>query len=137
MLLQVAGPPCAGKSTRLRELAGQGWAVHDEWDWFQERWPDTARDTITQPMWDGWREHLRRVVATTPADVDTAFVFGRPRPLDAVVQIEVIDPGAEVCHRRATEDGRPGTTHGWIDRWYAKWGLIAAERAWFEGWRSS
>ena len=118
--LQVSGPPCAGKSTRLRELASDGWQTLDDWT-FHKSQGAKGRDQVTGPMWGAWHRHLTDTLTGTGPGERVAFVRGDPSPWQAGVEVETLNPGRGMCHARADGDGRPQVTHEWIDRWYARY----------------
>lgn len=121
-ILQVSGPPCAGKSTRLRELAAQHPSAIILDDWAYHRSLGTpSRDLVPPGQWDWWYAHLDTAIVRTPPGGLLAFIQGRPVPRFQGVRVEVIDPGADVCHARADADNRPPITHRWITDWYAKY----------------
>lgn len=49
------------------------------------------------------------------------------RYLNAGAEIVRLDPGADVCHQRATDNGRPAATHEQIDRWYGDLGTTSTD----------
>lgn len=120
--LQVSGPPCAGKSTRLRELAADGWVVLDDWEFHRQRGA-TSRDTISDESWRTWYRYLN--LALHRRGRPLAYIQGKPDPRYPGVPVEVLNPGEEECHRRATADGRPPTTHEWITAWFLNYGCGA------------
>ena len=118
-MLQVSGPPCSGKSTRLKELARQGWATMDDWEYHRSRGA-TSRDTITDHDWAAWYAALGSAVQRIGPPL--AYIQGRPTPRYPFIRVQVLDPGIDECHRRADADHRPPITHQWVDHWYQRWG---------------
>ena len=122
MIVQVSGPPCGGKSTHLASLHGH--VVLDDWDFFRDAGVD-RRDHVPDRVWAEWREVIDCAVGqhlADPAARPLAYIQSNPRPrfpdLRDQLTVVVIDPGRAECHLRADADGRPRSTHDWIDRWY-------------------
>ena len=120
-VLQVSGPPCAGKSTRLRELAEQYPAAVILDDWAYHRSLGTpSRDRVPPNQWDRWYDYLDTTILRTPPGGLLAYIQGSPVPRFRGIRVDIIDPGIDVCHARADADNRPPITHRWIDQWYHK-----------------
>jgi predicted kinase len=123
----VCGPPCAGKSTYVREHAKPGDLVIDYDDLAQRIEPGSRWDY--SPMTRGavryQRQQLERQALTmtdgtawvirTAADPTRRWLHSQAvRATDVVV----LDPGRDTAHARARADGRPAWTTDAIDRWY-------------------
>lgn len=127
MITIVIGPPCAGKSTFVRDHAQPGDVVvdfdalavalgasksHDA-----EDAPRAAAFVARQAVIDHLIEH---------PDVDAFVIHTRPKAddVDAYasagddVRWLLVDPGKETCLERAKADGRPDRTAGVIEDWY-------------------
>lgn len=115
-VLQISGPPCSGKSTALRALAARGFVVLDDWEFHRGRGA-LSRAMVPDASWRAWYEALDREIASGSGDL--AFIQGRPEPRAPGVEVVLLDPGREECHRRARADRRPPATHAWVDQWYA------------------
>ncbi len=125
----LCGPPCGGKTTRARELAGPGDLVVDL--------DEVARSLGSPVAWlhpEPWRTRaevqVRRLLDQLPGNgPGTAYVIrSLPRPqhraitarLTRAETVHVIDPGMDECLRRATVDSeRPEGTDAQIRSWYA------------------
>lgn len=126
----LCGPPCGGKTTRARELAGPGDLVVDF---------DQVARALGSPV--GWRhpEPYRTQAAQWVVDLmdqlpghgpGTAYVIrSLPKPQQRAIaarmtraeETHVLDPGVAECLRRATVDGRPEGTAEQIRSWYARY----------------
>lgn len=137
----VTGPPCAGKSTHVREHAGPTDVVIDL---------DTIAHAIGYPSdqidWSEEKPHPSRVAAMiaraslVKATLDGKFDAPVIWVVDAVLSptaaarylgrgavIVPLDPGPDECHARATKAGRPEATHAQIDRWYGDIGTTSTD----------
>jgi len=116
--LQISGPPCAGKSTYLRQLPASYWKL-DDWLYHQSHGAAT-RDTVTATSWAQWWRYLDTALNRGPYPL--AYITGKPTPRRPWVKVIVLNPGRERCHQRADMDNRPPITHNWIDDWYTRHG---------------
>lgn len=126
-LIVISGPPCAGKTTHVQEHRQPGDLVLDL---------DTLAHALGYPTphidHAQLDDHPARTAALTarasilkhrgrwtdnPATLWIIDTDGRPLP---GAEIRTIDPGADVCHQRATLTGRHESTHAQIDQWYAR-----------------
>lgn len=125
MITVIVGPPCAGKSTYARRMAGAGEAVVDYdalavalgSDRIHEAPPAVADLART-----AWRAVVRQCMAKRhPAWV----VHCRPSPAQvdayrlARARFVLLDPGMDECLERARRDNRPAGTAERIREWYA------------------
>lgn len=130
-VVQVSGPPCGGKSARLRVLAGQGFVTLDEWEFLRDAGA-RQRDRVPEEAWSEWWAVVDRAIVlhAEPGAPDLAFIAGRPlRRSRLVSEVEVVNPGKVECVRRAMADGRPDATLRWIDRWFDQWGNLVVGAA--------
>ena len=122
----VVGPPCAGKTTHVREHAAPG-DVTIDLDAIAQALG--SPDTHTAPTAVDTAARAARAAAIDAilAGIDgTAWVIHtNPQPeqvaryVKAGAAFTVLDPGVETVTTRATEDGRPGVTRDAIAKWYA------------------
>lgn len=117
LVMQVSGPPCAGKSSHIRAHAQAGDLVLDD-NQMAARWG--GRDRVPGRAWAVWRLHRARIIAGWSGPGRLWFTHGDPTPHSPGVHVLLLDPGRQVCHARADADGRPQVTHQWIDAWYDK-----------------
>lgn len=125
MITVVVGPPCAGKSTYVRENAQPNDAVVDFDSLATAFGSGTAHDT-PGPLRRVVQAARRAAVSQILADpsltawvIDTdpsRFVLNTYRRAGAT--IHVLDPGIDVCLERAVTDERPDWTADQIRRWY-------------------
>ncbi|MDQ1202840.1 hypothetical protein [Rhodococcus sp. SORGH_AS_0303] len=125
MITVVVGPPCAGKSTFVRENAKPNDAVVD-FDSLATAFGSGAAHDTPQPLRRVVQAARRAAVSQILLGVvETAWVidtdpghFMLQQYRRAGATIEVIDPGMEVCIERALADERPEWTADQIRRWY-------------------
>lgn len=125
----IAGPPCAGKTTKALELARPGELVVD-------------RDAIARELGSS-RLHMHTPYITRLAEArmraELARLQANPRVTAYVVRclpggqqraawvrrfnarLVLLDPGLDECLHRASRDGRPPGTFGAIRQWYARY----------------
>lgn len=123
----ITGPPCAGKSTFVRENAQPGDLIidfdslagafgsstaHDSPLPFRRVVQSARRAAITQVLM-GTVEHAW-VIDTDP---DRGMVAQYSR---AGAQFHTVDPGQNECLLRADRDKRPSWTADQIRRWYRR-----------------
>jgi hypothetical protein len=128
MLTIITGPPCAGKTTYMREHAKPGDIVVDF---------DAIAQALGSPVSHGCDRHVWKVAieardAAIKAAVGqsqqgaTAWIIdSRPTPAArqaytrAGARIVDLTAAPGELHRRATEAGRPASWHARIDRFLA------------------
>lgn len=117
-VVQVSGPPCAGKSNYILLRHAYADTVLDD-KALADRFG--SRDAV--PAW-AWAEWQRQVLARVQAHRGPHVLWvirGNPEPMADGVRVVTLNPGREECHRRADRDRRPAATHEWIDRWFDKY----------------
>lgn len=122
----VAGPPCAGKSTYVRNSFKKGDLVYDY---------DTLHGALSG---QGSHQHLDGIKPFVFAARDAVFDALEKRKEQAAwiitstksrealqgmaerfgAEIVFLDVSREEAHRRADLDGRPEAWHGYIDAWF-------------------
>lgn len=80
-----------------------------------------GRDAIPAEAWAQWQRDMKAKVAKHQGPHVLWVIRGNPAPIAPGVRVDVLNPGADECHRRADRDGRPAVTHEWIDRWFARY----------------
>lgn len=126
MIHIVSGPPCAGKSTYVREHA-KGGDLRVDYDLIA-----TALGSVNSHAADGLIKQAafaaREGVIETAlknADDESWIIHTSPseehmkRYEEAGAEFIELDPGKEVCLERAKEDGRPQQTFDGIEKWYS------------------
>lgn len=125
----VAGAPCSGKSTYIAEHHLPGDVVVD-FDHLAQALGAPARLNLATSDYAAVRQAARDARAAVIAAAKRGK-YGTARvwiiqtwagEWPAGVEIMTLNPGADVCHERATVDGRPQETHDVIDQWYSAQG---------------
>ena len=119
MIHQVSGPPCSGKSTWIRAHAQADDVVLDDNDLLGRRY---GRSRIPGHAWHAYYRQLDHLVATwTDPGRDLYVIRSNPAPLrKSGLRVILLDPGLDVCLRRAAADRRPPVTRYWVLDWYRK-----------------
>ena len=129
MLTLVTGPPCAGKTRHVADHRRPGDLVLDldaiahalGYPGRQIRYGDhhpvaaaarVARTAVLQALAAGQITGTAWIIETKPSRTQLAIYKRRG------ARVLTLDPGRDVCHRRADEDERPEGTHEQIDAWY-------------------
>jgi AAA domain len=128
VLTVVTGPPCAGKTTYVRQHAKPGDIIVDF---------DLIAQALGSPVSHGHNGQLREVAAAAWAGAVRGaiaqhqagrrawIVDARPRPYRseqyqrAGARLVHLEAEAAELHRRADEAGRPALVHAWIDQYDA------------------
>ncbi|GIG69725.1 HNH endonuclease [Phytomonospora endophytica] len=124
-LVVVVGPPCGGKTTRARDLAGQGDAIVDYDDLVEcfggERY---GRDRLPMRLAGVARAAVVRSLLATPPTGGTVYIVhtapGRGQVaayVRAGAVFELVDPGRDECLRRAADE-RPREWARYVADWY-------------------
>lgn len=127
MIHVISGPPCAGKSTYLREHAQDG-DLRVDYDViatalgsmnshaaeglikqasFDAR-EGAIKAALNDPKFESW------IIHTSPSEEHVKLYE------EAGAEFIELDPGYEICMERASQDERPQQTIDVIERWYAK-----------------
>jgi hypothetical protein len=119
------GPPCAGKSTLVGELAERGDVILDR-DAIHAALSGLATHdhdlNVTKFVEAVWSEVLRGLHADTAARawvIATVPTRAQRAELAATcTSTRLVYADRETCHQRANDAGRPDSWHGYIDRWH-------------------
>jgi predicted kinase len=128
-LTVITGPPCAGKTTLVSERRAVADLVidldaiarafgypADHVEWNDPHPAVAAARTARQAVLDQ--------VTSGRSRCNVWLIDSKPHPTSLRIYRRVgatvidLDPGRELCHRRADDDGRSAGTHDQIDRWY-------------------
>ncbi len=129
MLHVITGPPCAGKSTYMREHAQEGDVLVD-YDAiaqaFGHKEPHSARRGLTDPHIAAFiaRRAVVEWAVEHASDVESWVIHTNPLSEDmdtyedAGAEVIALDTDMETCLRRAEADGRPPGTDDAIREWF-------------------
>ena len=132
MIRIISGPPCAGKSTYVKENAKDG-DLRIDYDLIAQALgavnSHAAEGLIKQAAFDA-REGAIKTAVSNP-DADSWIIHTSPSKEHLKMYEEVgaevveLDPGKEICLERALSDNRPQQTLDGIEKWYSgKKGVI-------------
>lgn len=125
----IAGPPCAGKTTRALELAQPGDLVIDR-DAIARQLGSSRLHMHTPYISRLAEQRMRAQLAKLQATRDVTAYVVRCLPGAGQRQAWVnrfrarlilLDPGVDECLHRARLDGRPPGTYAAIRQWYARY----------------
>lgn len=126
MIHIVSGPPCAGKSTYVREHAKEG-DLRVDYDLIAQALGSVnshaAEGLIKQAAFDAREGAIGAALKDTEAE---AWIIHTSPSEDHIRRYEAagaefieLDPGKDTCLERAKQDERPQQTIDGIERWYA------------------
>ena len=129
------GPPCAGKSTLVTELAERGDIILDP-DLLHAALsglgPHDHDDTVSGFVRTAWDSVLRQLQTSEARAWVIAGVptrWQRDELGATITDSRLVYADRETCHARATEAGRPDSWHSYIDRWFDKFEPDLPERS--------
>ena len=120
LIHQVSGPPCAGKSTWIKQHATPQDTILDDNTILATR--AGGRHRITNTQWRTWHKYLDHTIATHKGPGKLYYIQGNPHPRHPGITVHLIHATPTQCHQRATNDKRPPITHQWIHQWFTKYG---------------
>lgn len=126
MIHIVSGPPCAGKSTYVRENAKEG-DLRIDYDLIAQALGSVnshaAEGLIKQAAFDAREGAIGAALKDAEAE---AWIIHTSPSEDHIRRYEAagaefieLDPGKDICLERAKQDERPQQTIDGIERWYA------------------
>jgi len=121
VIVQVSGPPCAGKSTYIKENANPYDVILDDNTLLGARY---GRARVPDRAWRAWHHHLDIVLAVWQlTDPRTLwYIQGNPAPRTARARVVLLTPPYSELIRRVAADERPTITSKWIRDWFNKYG---------------
>jgi hypothetical protein len=126
MIHVITGPPCAGKSTYVKENAGEG-DLRVDYDLIALALGATnshaAEGAVKQAAFEA-REGAISIALKDP-EAESWIIHTTPsedhmeRYAEANAEVVELDPGYEICMERAKQDGRPQQTFDGIEKYYS------------------
>ena len=126
MIHIIVGPPCAGKSTYVRENAKDG-DLRVDYDLIAQALgamnSHAAEGLIKQAAFDAREGAIK--TALKDVDAESWIIHTSPSAEhmklyeDAGAEVVVLDPGYEECMERAKRDERPQQSIDGIEKWYS------------------
>ncbi|OCB46691.1 hypothetical protein A5721_10895 [Mycobacterium vulneris] len=148
----VTGPPCAGKTTWVRENADPADVIvdmdalvaamttadvsHTAPSSLIWRTAMAARDAAVRKVLDRQSRYVVENINGIETDLDAYVIHAVPnrdqvdRYIAQGARILVVDPGRRTVINRATEAGRIDTVHNAIVGWYHDHAAYIADRGW-------
>ena len=119
------GPPCAGKSSLVREIAQRGDIIldpdliHSALSGLGPHDHDDNVSTIARAVWNEALRHLQGAGSAHAFVLAGVPTLAQRQELASVITDSQLDyADRETCHARAVEDQRPEKWHDFIDRWH-------------------
>ena len=126
MIHVVTGPPCAGKSTYVRENAKSG-DLRVDYDLIAQALgaenSHAAEGIVKQAAFDARESAIQTALKNTQAESWIMHTSPSQEHLklyeEAGADMIALDPGYDVCMERARQDGRPQQTIDGIEKYYS------------------